>query len=68
MVILRIFSQFPVNYDGFECVLLEMKQVSHMTGNFGRLRSFSTIMLTGNKKVQKYATGHVYLQNHTVIP
>jgi len=39
-----------IKYDGFECVLLEMKQVSHMTGNFGRLRSFSTIMLTGNKK------------------
>lgn len=39
-----------INYDGFECVLLDMKQVSHMTGNFGRLRTFSTIMLTGNKK------------------
>ena len=25
-----------------------------MTGNFGRLRSFSTIMLTGNKKVRGF--------------
>ena len=48
------FRQFSVKYDGFECVLLEMKQVSHMTGNFGRLRSFSTIMLTGNKKVRGF--------------
>ena len=41
---------YAINYDGFESVLLEMKQVSHMTGNKGRLRSFSTIMLTGNKQ------------------
>ena len=65
---------FPVNYNGFESVLLEMKQVSHMTGNFGRLRSFSTIMLTGNKQVWSYLAKipasrnlHVFLFTMTVI-
>jgi small subunit ribosomal protein S5 len=44
----RLFS--AVNYDDFESVLIEYKMVSHMTGNFGRVRRLSMLMMTGNKK------------------
>ncbi len=41
---------FPVDFSGFESVLIEHKTVTHMTGKFGRVRSISMLMVTGNKR------------------
>jgi len=38
------------NFEGFESVLLEFKTVFHMTGNLGRVRRTSALMVTGNGK------------------
>lgn len=37
-----------LTFDGFESVLLEFKTVFHMTGNMGRVRRLSILMVTGN--------------------
>ena len=37
-----------MSFDGFRSVLIEFKVVAHMTGNFGRFRSNSMLMVTGN--------------------
>ncbi len=38
------------DFSGFESILVEFKMVSHMTGNFGKVRLLSQLMLTGNGK------------------
>jgi len=37
-----------LSFDNFESVLLEFKTVFHMTGNLGRVRRTSALMVTGN--------------------
>ena len=43
-------SVSPPSYESFESILIEYKLVSHMTGKFGRVRTLSMLMLTGNKE------------------
>ncbi len=45
-----MYALFSADYSGFESILVEFKMVSHQTGNFGRVRSLSQVMLTGNKR------------------
>lgn len=35
-------------FEGFETIVLEQKITGHMTGNMGRVRTFSTFVVTGN--------------------
>jgi len=37
------------SFDNFDSILLEFKTVFHMTGNMGRLRRTSALMVTGNR-------------------
>jgi len=37
-----------LRFDGFDSILLEFKMVFHMTGNLGRVRRASALMVTGN--------------------
>ncbi|XP_034941076.1 28S ribosomal protein S5, mitochondrial [Chelonus insularis] len=35
-------------FEGFETIILQLKQVTHMTGHLGRTRNWSALVITGN--------------------
>ncbi|KAJ8684602.1 hypothetical protein QAD02_020394 [Eretmocerus hayati] len=44
-----ILCYFPETFEGFDSRVLEHKMVSHMTGNLGKKRVYSSFVITGNK-------------------
>lgn len=44
----ELFHMFLESFDGFETIVLEHKQVHCMTGVYGRVRRFSSFVITGN--------------------
>ena len=49
VTLIIIFKYNLDKFEGFDTKILEHKIVGHMTGNLGRVRTFSCFVITGNK-------------------